>query len=121
MCTCARCGELLTAPTFHQGKPYGYTCYEVVTGLKAKKSKEKWIEVDTTGLDTAMQKAIIEHRQGVINFTVTANDNKRYRLSISINSQQTEYFSFSVGFKCKVGSIKGYLQTVSRRGKRILK
>lgn len=44
-CFCTRCGEELTAPKFHDGKPYGFSCYEVVTGKKSK-DKRKFVQVE---------------------------------------------------------------------------
>lgn len=40
MCNCALCGEFLTQPYFHNGKPYGYSCINKVlpVGKKAKKT-----------------------------------------------------------------------------------
>ena len=40
MCNCALCGEFLTQPYFHNGKPYGYSCINKVlpAGKKAKKA-----------------------------------------------------------------------------------
>ena len=42
---CTRCGEELTAPKFHNGKPYGYSCYAVITGKKSQ-DKRQFVEVD---------------------------------------------------------------------------
>ena len=41
-CTC--CGSDVTVPYFHNDKPYGYTCITKVTGKKARKSKEIWLQ-----------------------------------------------------------------------------
>lgn len=42
---CQRCGEELTAPKFHNGKPYGFSCYEVITGEKPR-DKRKFVEAE---------------------------------------------------------------------------
>jgi hypothetical protein len=44
MCiNCARCGEQLTAPYWHDGKPYGYSCIKIVSpSVKKKKHREYW-------------------------------------------------------------------------------
>jgi len=43
---CTRCGEELTAPKFHDGRPYGFSCYEVITGGKKSKDKRRFVKVD---------------------------------------------------------------------------
>lgn len=42
---CTRCGEELTAPKFHNGRPYGFSCYEVISGKKSK-DKRKFVHVE---------------------------------------------------------------------------
>ena len=39
---CHLCGEDVTVPYFFNKKVYGYSCIEKVTGVKRKKSKEKY-------------------------------------------------------------------------------
>jgi hypothetical protein len=49
-CYCTRCGEEITAPKFHNGKPYGYTCYEAVSGKKAKANdKSQYVKAEVVG------------------------------------------------------------------------
>lgn len=53
-CTC--CQAELTAPQFHKGRPYGYTCITKVSGQK--RTKVKYTAVDYTvlqGADTSRQ------------------------------------------------------------------
>lgn len=42
---CAMCGEEVTAPHWHQGKPYGYTCITKVNPSAKKGPGLQWIEV----------------------------------------------------------------------------
>jgi hypothetical protein len=45
---CHRCGEIITAPYFHEGKPYGYSCIKIVNpSVKKKQVKEHWVKADT--------------------------------------------------------------------------
>lgn len=48
---CNRCGEEITAPYWHDGKPYGWSCIRIVNP-KAKKNKDKqhWVIADSSDL-----------------------------------------------------------------------
>lgn len=48
MCNCALCGEFLTQPYLHNGKPYGWSCINKVLpeGQKAKKADCKKLPED---------------------------------------------------------------------------
>lgn len=42
---CTRCGEELTALKFHNGKPYGYSCHEIIAGKKFN-DKRQFVKID---------------------------------------------------------------------------
>lgn len=44
-CFCTRCGEELTSPKFHNGRPYGFVCYEKVAGKKSS-DKRQFVQVE---------------------------------------------------------------------------
>jgi hypothetical protein len=51
---CHRCGEVITAPYFHEGKPYGYSCIKIVNPtIKKKQSKEHWVIADSHNYNPA--------------------------------------------------------------------
>lgn len=58
--TCHRCGEHLTAPYFHEGHAYGYSCIKIVNPtVKGKKIKEHWVIADNHNLDQTIGKQLI--------------------------------------------------------------
>ena len=57
---CHRCGEVITAPYFHEGKPYGYSCIKVVNPtVKKNKHKEHWVKADTHNYINAGRKCFV--------------------------------------------------------------
>lgn len=58
--TCHRCGEHLTAPYFHQGHAYGWTCIKIVNPCaKKKKDKQHWVIADSHNLDSSIGKQLV--------------------------------------------------------------
>ena len=84
-CYCHRCGEEITAPKFHNGYAYGYSCYEIVSGKRARSSdKTKYVEVE---LITPISNDIRRYDP----LRVKYND-KTYNLGVVIKSANLNIF-----------------------------
>ena len=90
-CFCQRCGEELTAPYFHKGQPYGYSCYEKIAGAKAKKSKEVWISCE-------LSKPLSDHKLGEI-IIVTINSGLKLNAGINIKGTDGNLSRLNVNLK----------------------
>jgi hypothetical protein len=85
--TCDRCGEILTAPVFINGKPYGWSCAidvkkEMGLGLdKKEKQSGKWVEVDSFEIieNTTEDKVFVAK----VNFTNMLNEPKKLTLQFA--------------------------------------
>ena len=84
---CDRCGEMLTAPVFINGKPYGWSCAidvrkEMGLGLDRKeKQRGKWVEVDSFEIieNTTEDKVF----KAKVNFTNMLNEPKTLTLQFA--------------------------------------
>lgn len=64
---CHRCGEIITAPYFHDGKPYGYSCIKIVNpSAKKNKYKEHWVIADSHNLNPAGGKHLVTAISGAV-------------------------------------------------------
>lgn len=62
---CHRCGEVITAPYFHEGKPYGYSCIKIVNPtVKKNKRKEHWVIADSHNYNPAGGKHLVVATSG---------------------------------------------------------
>lgn len=52
MFTCSRCGEGVTCPYFYKGGVYGYTCIDIVSGVKRRKHTFKLRELTVVRVET---------------------------------------------------------------------
>jgi len=69
---CHRCGEELTAPHFHNGKPYGWTCIKLVNpSAKKDKSANRWIIPQSNNLDRTKGKQSVTIIHGVCKYVVS--------------------------------------------------
>jgi hypothetical protein len=57
---CHRCGELITAPYFHNGKPYGYSCIRLVNpSVKKVKDCSNWVAADSNNFNPDKKKQLV--------------------------------------------------------------
>lgn len=107
MCRCTRCGEELTAPKFHNGYPYGYSCYEIVAGKKSK-DKRQFVIAE-----------LIEPLPSSNYFPLTVSYNgKRYNLGTVLRDTEGKLHSPLAEFGSN-GFI--YMVTHDRKGKALWK
>ena len=108
MCRCTRCGEELTTPKYHNGYPYGYSCYEIVAGVKSK-DKRKYVQVELLApLPDSPRFELIVQYQG-----------KKYNLGIAYRSVDTGKPHNPLCFFASDNNI--YMVTHDAKGKAIWK
>ena len=106
MCLCNRCGEQLTAPKFHNGYPYGYSCYEIVAGEKPR-DKRKFAKADPAEIPSSVR----------FNLKLIVNG-KRYSIAV-YRDTQGKLQTFGRAIFCDNGDV--YLVTHDQKGKALYK
>lgn len=92
MIRCHRCGEELTAPYFHEGRPYGYSCIKIVNpSTKRKKEKQHWVRAESNNLDISINKQ----------FVISVFNGRKYKALVLINSSNKHV---SLDGYCKIGA-----------------
>ena len=104
---CSLCGEELTAPKFHNGKPYGYSCFAKITGKKSR-DKRQFVSASIAGDIPST---------GSFPLTLEYNG-KRYRIGCVLRDANGKLHSQLAEFGSD-GSV--YMVTHDRAGKPIWK
>jgi hypothetical protein len=88
MCiNCARCGEVITAPYFFKGRPYGWTCIKLINpAAKKEKNADRWIVPNSHNFDPSKgkQQVAILHDSKQYIVTVRFGDGQHYTLDKNI-------------------------------------
>lgn len=82
--TCTCCGADISAPKFWKGKPYGFSCYAVVSGEGKAKKGDTFIKINVASFQIYADEITAEQAmtaKRMISVFVVCKDGKRRELS----------------------------------------